>query len=97
MENIQNDLRELKVNRWRQEANNNEEWVPVANDTKVLRRRSSQEVNNRVRCSPRVVTTEINKKLKYVKDISYIYICLLGGQQNCGGTYCNATLKMEAI
>jgi hypothetical protein len=70
LEDIQNDLRELKVNKWRQGANNNEEWVPVANDTKVLRRRSSQEVNKRVRCSsPRIVTTEINKKLKSVKDI----------------------------
>jgi hypothetical protein len=33
----ENDLRELKVNKWRQKANNKEEWTSVIKETEVHR------------------------------------------------------------
>jgi hypothetical protein len=38
MADAENDLRELKVMRWRQTANSIEECVPVIKGTKVLKR-----------------------------------------------------------
>jgi hypothetical protein len=32
-----NDIRELKVKRWRQNANNIGEWAPVIKDSKIVR------------------------------------------------------------
>jgi hypothetical protein len=37
LEDVENCLRELKVNRWRQKANNREEWAFVAEEDKILK------------------------------------------------------------
>jgi hypothetical protein len=37
LEGAEDDLRELDLNRWREQANNREEWTPVVKDAEVLR------------------------------------------------------------
>jgi hypothetical protein len=37
LKGVENCLRELKVKRWRQNANNREEWVFVAEEDKILK------------------------------------------------------------
>jgi hypothetical protein len=44
MEDVENDLRELNLKRWRQKAINKEEWRSVVKGAKVLRKSQSQEV-----------------------------------------------------
>jgi hypothetical protein len=36
LEDAENDLQELEAKRWRQKANNREEWSTVVNDTKFF-------------------------------------------------------------
>jgi hypothetical protein len=36
MEDVENDLRELKVKRWRQKTNNRDEWESVLKRAKIL-------------------------------------------------------------
>jgi hypothetical protein len=37
VEDVENDLRELKVKRWRQNPNNREEWTLVVKESEVRR------------------------------------------------------------
>lgn len=48
---VEDDLRELKVKRWKKKTNNREEWTPVVKEVKVLIVRSTtvsqRQVNRR--------------------------------------------------
>jgi hypothetical protein len=45
LEDVEKDLREVKVKRWRQKAVDREEWASVIREAKALRRPPSQGVS----------------------------------------------------
>jgi hypothetical protein len=44
---VENDLRVMKIKRWRKKAQNREEWASVIKEAKVLKdRRAKEQANN---------------------------------------------------
>jgi hypothetical protein len=46
LDDVENDLRVMKVKRWRKKAQNREEWASVIKKAKVLKGWQSQEASN---------------------------------------------------
>jgi hypothetical protein len=64
---VENDLRVMKIKRWRKKAKNREEWASVIKEAKVLRGALSQGASKQTRGQRRSdLWTYISCKLSYM-------------------------------